>query len=514
MKVYDCKLGRLGNAIFRYFASTLFRIIYKAERTYDQDDCNQMFSDNDFINWSIIILSNNIPNIDTNKNFMFYGYYQHDTIYDKYKTEIINWIYTHPDELLWTDGNDNYFNYYNYESISYKNIQLLINPYASKIYDVVVHLRLEDFIKNSNVIHPESIKNVLDKINEKTICLVVNKLTTEIENKYVDYFKQFYNIIVESNSVIEDYHIMKNAKILVCSCSTLSWIAAFLSIRVKTVYFPDNKNRQKHETFKNPIENTILYKYHKCSHNDLEKFFALNNNIQQKQSLEQKTNTESIKQKLIIKLDPYCAVNCKREPITKRILEYIGNIENGYYIEAGAYDGIFQSNTKFLEEELNWTGILIEPSPTIFLELEKNRPNNININKCLVASKYKFKTINGSFDNGPMSSVGNMRYIENAKLIDVPCEPLYKILDYLDIPKIDFMTIDTEGYELDVLDGLHLDKYKPIYLLVEIYEINKEEMINYLIAYDYILLENITNYNKFDNPGWDGTHNDYLFKSM
>jgi hypothetical protein len=75
--------------------------------------------------------------------------------------------------------------------------------------------------------HPESIKNVLDKINEKSVCLVVNKPTMEIENKYIDYFKKFYNITIESNSGIEDYHIMKNAKILVCSCSTLSWIAGF-----------------------------------------------------------------------------------------------------------------------------------------------------------------------------------------------------------------------------------------------------------------------------------------------
>ena len=76
------------------------------------------------------------------------------------------------------------------------------------------------------------------------------------------------------------------------------------------------------------------------------------------------------------------------------------------------------------------------------------------------------------------------------------------------------MTVDTEGYELYVLDGLNLEKYRPTYLLVEIYEYDKEAIINYLTGFNYILLENITNYNKLDNPGWDGTHNDYLFKSM
>lgn len=497
MKVYDCKLGRLGNAIFRYFASTLFRILYNAERTYNQNECTQILTDADFINWSNMVLNNNIPNINNNNViFMFYGYYQHDKIYNKYKNKIINWIHSHPNELLWTDGNDNNIDYFNYNSISYKNIHLLINPYITKLYNIVVHLRLEDFIKNSDVIHPESIKKILDIINEKSICLVVNKPTSEIENKYLDYFKKYYDITVESNSVIEDYHIMKNAKILVCSCSSLSWIAALLSTTIKTVYFPNYKHKHDHETFKKPIENTILYEFTKCSYTELNNFLS-NNNLQE-----------------IVKLDPYCALNCKKEPITKRILDYISNIENGFYIEAGAYDGILQSNTKFLEEEFNWTGILIEPSPKVFLDLEKNRPNNININKCLVSSDYEFTSISGSFDNGPMSSVGNIRNIENAKLIYVPCEPLYKILDYLEIKKIDFMTIDTEGYELYVLDGLNLEKYRPTYLLVEIYEFNRDIIINYLTNFNYLLLENITNYNKLDNPGWDGTHNDYLFKSL
>ena len=56
MKVYNCKLGRLGNAIFRYFASTLFRILYNADKIYNQDECDQMLSDTDFINWSNMII--------------------------------------------------------------------------------------------------------------------------------------------------------------------------------------------------------------------------------------------------------------------------------------------------------------------------------------------------------------------------------------------------------------------------------------------------------------------------
>jgi hypothetical protein len=62
-----------------------------------------------------------------------------------------------------------------------------------------------------------------------------------------------------------------------------------------------------------------------------------------------------------------------------RILEYISNIENGYYVEIGVYDGIIQSTTKYLEDEFNWTGILIEYNKDFFTKLQLNRQNNINI---------------------------------------------------------------------------------------------------------------------------------------
>jgi hypothetical protein len=55
---------------------------------------------------------------------------------------------------------------------------------------------------------------------------------------------------------------------------------------------------------------------------------------------------------------------------------FFKNKKTGTYIELGAVDGIFQSNTKFFEDTLGWTGILIEPEPDKFKELTQNRPNN------------------------------------------------------------------------------------------------------------------------------------------
>ena len=59
---------------------------------------------------------------------------------------------------------------------------------------------------------------------------------------------------------------------------------------------------------------------------------------------------------------------------------FFKNKKNGVYIELGALDGVTLSNTKFFEDTLNWSGILIEPHPYTFRDLVVNRPNNYLFN--------------------------------------------------------------------------------------------------------------------------------------
>jgi hypothetical protein len=58
------------------------------------------------------------------------------------------------------------------------------------------------------------------------------------------------------------------------------------------------------------------------------------------------------------------------------------NKKNGYYVEAGACDGIKDSNTYFFDRYLNWSGILVEPS-NLYNNLCINRPNAKCLNCCI-----------------------------------------------------------------------------------------------------------------------------------
>ena len=207
----------------------------------------------------------------------------------------------------------------------------------------------------------------------------------------------------------------------------------------------------------------------------------------------------------------YSHVDSKGIPLEFKLNNIFNNKENGFFIELGANNGLFQSNTAFFEKKLNWKGILIEPSFRGYQLCLKNRPNSICLNYACVSNDYTDEYIEGDFiNNHPMSSINGDR-LKNNNLIKVKAITLEKILDKYNCSNIDFLSLDTEGYELNILKGLNLKKYRPNYMLIEIYTKDYNNIVDYLENNDYKLHSNFTNYNKKDNPVWDGTHNDYLF---
>ena len=273
MIIYNHNAGRVGNSLFRLFANIVFLTVYDTNSIIVNESSTQInyiISDDYFINFMNRLLNSSpVENINPNVKLLFAGYYQHDTIYVKCKPHIINYIQNHPEMILKTDKNETY------KAIDFINFKI------EKKYKIVVHLRLEDFIEISLVIDPNSIKNVIDKINKEynneTICFVLNKPKSELELKYIKFFTEKYNnIVVESNDVVTDYTIMREADVLVCSCSTLSWAAAILSNSIQKVYMPDYKNvHGSHQTCKRPSLNTELYEMKTCNIDELNKIFGL-----------------------------------------------------------------------------------------------------------------------------------------------------------------------------------------------------------------------------------------------
>jgi len=256
MKVNFIIKGRLGNAIFRYLASSLLCIYFNGEYVINEIQSNNC-SDEDFC----LLFNNSIKNTNINSLNMI-GFYQYDTIYRKNKNLIIDFIKNHPSHYVLTDGinaGDG-----NLEKFFIKDI--LYTPVSfTKKYKNVLHIRLGDYISHNWFVPFERIINLLEKnIIEGELCIVNDLLKTDFEKKYLliitEYLKnKNINVIIESNNILTDYYIMKEAEILICSRSTISWCAAFFSDKIKYCYFPDYDTESCSMKYKNPTDNTILY---------------------------------------------------------------------------------------------------------------------------------------------------------------------------------------------------------------------------------------------------------------
>ena len=69
------------------------------------------------------------------------------------------------------------------------------------------------------------------------------------------------------------------------------------------------------------------------------------------------------------------------------------NYKKGYFVEIGAHDGVYLSNTHFFEKHMEWNGICVEPSKKSS-SLVKNRKNSIVINNCIGPKEFNNQMYN------------------------------------------------------------------------------------------------------------------------
>jgi FkbM family methyltransferase len=154
--------------------------------------------------------------------------------------------------------------------------------------------------------------------------------------------------------------------------------------------------------------------------------------------------------------------------------EYFHDMRDGFFIETGSCDGIFQSNTFYLETELNWSGLLIEPNPNYVKECIVNRPKS-KVYECALVS-FDFKddhtVLYSIASKGAMGTVEDRGMWINETETPVihqkiAVRTLTSILDEIQPKEIDFFSLDVEGYEMNVLQGLDFEKYKPKIIVIE-----------------------------------------------
>jgi len=145
---------------------------------------------------------------------------------------------------------------------------------------------------------------------------------------------------------------------------------------------------------------------------------------------------------------------------------------NGFFVEVGAHDGIGDSNTYFFEKFFGWNGLCIEPLPKAFEHLDKNR-NCTCINACIASfdGVGKFLKILGYseklsgllnfYDPKHLERINQeiSQYKQSSEVIELPCFKLESILDQYNVKKINYLSLDTEGNELSILQTINFKKF-------------------------------------------------------
>jgi FkbM family methyltransferase len=169
-------------------------------------------------------------------------------------------------------------------------------------------------------------------------------------------------------------------------------------------------------------------------------------------------------------------------------------LKNGFFIDVGAHDGITFNNTLYFEKIHNWNGINIEPIKNIFNKLCINRPNCININVAIddIEGESEFcenigytEMLSGlqkHYDARHLERIKMEKHIDDkTNIIMVKTKTLNNIITEHNIKRINYLSVDVEGAEFNVINTINFDEvYIDVIGFENNYPNNSQKIIEFL----------------------------------
>jgi len=193
------------------------------------------------------------------------------------------------------------------------------------------------------------------------------------------------------------------------------------------------------------------------------------------------------------------------------VLQILGNKRNGFFVEAGAMDGLHLSNTLLLEREYGWTGICCEPNKNLYEKLQNNRnclyddgvlynTNDEEI-EFFTADGTDMEQLGGTFEDFKAEE-SRISTRTNGKTYILKTLTLNTLLKKHNAPRvIDYISLDTEGSELKILEEFDFDKWDVKVFTIEHNTAHRNDGTAYIDALKELLC-NKHGYT-FVNNHWD-----------
>jgi FkbM family methyltransferase len=193
----------------------------------------------------------------------------------------------------------------------------------------------------------------------------------------------------------------------------------------------------------------------------------------------------------------------------RKLVAYLPERE-GFFVEAGAYDGFIQSNTYWFERFRGWRGVLVEPIPHLWRQARRRRRAATVVNCALVPPDRAGERLcmhygglmslvpgskGGGSDEAAHVRAGDMHGLDDTYDVDVEGRTLTAVLEEAGSPpEIDLLSLDVEGFEADVLRGLDLDRFRPRFMLIEIDEPREQRRVDVeaILGHRYEMVEELS----------------------
>jgi FkbM family methyltransferase len=153
------------------------------------------------------------------------------------------------------------------------------------------------------------------------------------------------------------------------------------------------------------------------------------------------------------------------------LIERVFSGSTGFYIDVGAGDPVVDSVTKYFYLQ-GWRGINVEPNNSLFPEIQRDRPQDINL-ECAVGGS-RGRVAFHQLPNSGLSTISPAFLAEfspadhaNTRHIVVEMRTLADICAEFVTGEIDFLKIDAEGAEGDVVAGADWQRFRPRLLVIE-----------------------------------------------
>lgn len=189
-----------------------------------------------------------------------------------------------------------------------------------------------------------------------------------------------------------------------------------------------------------------------------------------------------LSKKHILSLAPWLAFSSSQYGQDLLILAATNLKRHGFFVEFGAADGIRLSNTYLLEKEFGWNGILAEPCAAWRSRLTDNRDCQLDF-RCVSSASGSFvqfaenpaDPLLSGITSGPLSALPAAGYVETISLCDL-------LLAHGAPSFIDFLSIDVEGHEIEILEAFDFSRFRFGIVLIESNDLVSRKRIRRIMA--------------------------------